>query len=31
MDEDEIVFIFEGDDEDQIIFVPEPELTETVH
>lgn len=31
--EEEIYFIFESDDEDedQIVFYPEPELTETVH
>ena len=33
MEDEELYFIFESDDEDedQIIFVPDPELTETVH
>ena len=32
MDEDEIYFIFEDDEEDfEVEFFPQPELTETVH
>lgn len=33
MEDEELYFIFESDDEgeDQIVFYPDPELTETVH